>query len=145
MQQMTDEQKTPGQIIYDAMDAYYKKHGGDVFRRIGDDWVSVPTPLAKAAHEAAAEAVRAPLLKHTEDLQEELRKRGERIAKLEARIEIDHVYMLDPDNEGGLVRVDVPPEERDEQIDGIDARDSTISLLDDRIAKLVARLDYPQL
>jgi hypothetical protein len=124
---MTGEQKTPGQIAYEACN-------DDQLNRM------YPWENSQKKHmwEASAAAVRAPLLKHIADLQEELRKRGERIAKLEERLEIDHVYTANSNNEDEyeLVRVEVSPEDRDHQIDGISARDSTISLLEDRIREL---------
>jgi hypothetical protein len=91
------------------------------------------------AWEVSAEAVLAPLLADIASLQEKLRIREEWIAKLEERLEIDHVYMMDPCSEDKLIRVEVRPEDRCHQIDGISARDSTISLLEDRIRELTAK------
>jgi hypothetical protein len=128
---MTAEQKTPGQIAYEAESDYFAAK----LLFDGTPW-DVLEEDERQAYEAAAEAVRAPLLA--------------RIAKLEARLEIDRVFRCDPDNTHKFIRVEIPPEERDNQIDGIDARDCTIKLQDARIDKLIkriaelqARLDYP--
>lgn len=120
--EMTDTQKTPGQIAYEARATFCEA--------LPDfDWKGLPWDIlsdeSRSANEAAAEAVRAPLL--------------ERIAKLEARLEIDHVWRPAPNNEGDMMREEVPPEERDAQIDGIEARDCTIELLNSRIAELEAQ------
>jgi hypothetical protein len=123
---MTDEQKTLGRI---ALDAHVEK-------LLTYDASAINHGTIMEAWEYAAEAVCAPLLQDIASLQEKLRIREEWIAKLEERLEIDYVYMMDPSNEDGLIRVEVAPEDRCHQIDGISARDSTISLLEDRIREL---------
>lgn len=50
-----------------------------------------------------------------------------RIAKLEARLEIDHVYKT---IDGVMRRVEIPEAERDDAIDGITCRNETINLLE---------------
>jgi hypothetical protein len=68
-----------------------------------------------------------------------------RVAELEARLEVDHDYVSGPDGE--LIRREIPPEERQEAIDGIECRDASISTLREivklkthRIAELEAKL-----
>jgi hypothetical protein len=68
------------------------------------------------------------------------RLRG-RIAGLEDRLEIDHVWVPDPDNENKLIRKEVPPEEREDfPCDGIDSRNETIKLQDALIKKQGVRI-----
>jgi hypothetical protein len=52
----------------------------------------------------------------------------DRIAKLEERLEIAHRWRSDPDKPDVLICEEIQPEERDDQIDGIEARDCTIKL-----------------
>jgi hypothetical protein len=63
-----------------------------------------------------------------------------RIAKLEARLEIDHAYQWQGEGEE-LVRIEIPPEERSTFPDGITARDATIKLQDERIERLRSRIE----
>ena len=49
--------KTYGQIDYEARDAYFTEHGGEVFKATKLEWDKHPTPLAKGACEAGAQAV----------------------------------------------------------------------------------------
>jgi hypothetical protein len=67
----------------------------------------------------------------------------DRIAKLEERLEIAHRWRSDPDNPDVLICEEIPPEERDDQIDGIEARDCTIKLcktaIEDR-EKIIGKL-----
>jgi len=53
-----------------------------------------------------------------------------RIAELEERLEIDHCYQI---IDGKQTRVEIPPNERGQQPDGIECRNETIKLLDARI------------
>lgn len=62
-----------------------------------------------------------------------------RVEKLEARLEIDHVFVLGEGDE--LVRRDVPAAERDAMIDGVEARNATIAGQDEQIDKLRADRD----
>lgn len=57
-----------------------------------------------------------------------------RVAELEARLEIDHAYRL---VNGKPQRFEIPAELRKNFPDGIDCRDETIRLLDERIAELM--------
>lgn len=71
----------------------------------------------------------------------EIERLRERVAKLEDRLEITHVW------NGKGARVAVPPEKRDTIPDGIDCRDETIRLLENRIQRLTSdgaldRKDY---
>ncbi len=59
------------------------------------------------------------------------------VERLEARLEVDHVYTL---VDGEMVREEVPPEKRGEYPDGIDCRDETIKLLEEDRERLKARL-----
>lgn len=62
-------------------------------------------------------------------------ERDARIAKLEARLEIDHAFKADPQT-GDLVRFEIRPEDRDKWPDGIECRDETIKLVEDRNSEL---------
>lgn len=59
-----------------------------------------------------------------------------KIERYEARLEIDHVYKLDQSGGEELIREEVPPEEREAMIDGIECRDATIKLLEKYITEL---------
>jgi len=61
-----------------------------------------------------------------------------RIAELEARLEIDHCYQI---IDGKQTRVEIPPNERGQQPDGIECRNETIKLLDARIIKLEVEIE----
>jgi hypothetical protein len=63
----------------------------------------------------------------------------DRIAELEARLEMDHHYEIADD--GVAMRVEVPPSERSFLADGIECRDGTIALLDAHITKLKMLLE----
>ncbi len=63
-----------------------------------------------------------------------------RAAELEKRLEIDHLWRI-TDNGEAMERVGVPPEERAAMPDGIECRDETIELLDERIAELEVERD----
>jgi hypothetical protein len=67
-------------------------------------------------------------------LTQDLKEARDRVAKLEARLEIDHVWVSQGD--GPMERVEIPPEQRDQQIDGIECRDETIKLARDQIEEL---------
>jgi hypothetical protein len=76
----------------------------------------------------------------------EIRAALDHIASLEAerdrchaRLEIDHHFVMVGDDK--LERREVPLDERAAEIDGIEARDCTIALQDEQIAKLQAALD----
>lgn len=56
-----------------------------------------------------------------------------RVAKLDARLEIDHCYR---EVNGDMVRVELKPEERGRFPDGITCRDATIKLQREHIAEL---------
>jgi hypothetical protein len=60
-----------------------------------------------------------------------------RIAKLEARLEIDHCFTLVGEE---MVREEIPAAERDSFIDGISCRDETIKLLYADNAELLAEI-----
>ena len=62
----------------------------------------------------------------------------ERIAKLEARLEIDHAFRMGDGDE--MVRYEIPPEERDNFPDGIACRDETIRLRDELVDELAEDL-----
>ena len=47
-----------------------------------------------------------------------------------ARLEIDHVWVMGGNDDCDLERLDIPLDKRDIQIDGIEARDATISVLE---------------
>lgn len=49
-----------------------------------------------------------------------------------ARLEIDHYYVMGENDD--LVRREVPPDQRHTQIDGIECRDATISVLEQDLA-----------
>lgn len=61
-----------------------------------------------------------------------------RIQELEARLEIDHVWRSYKGD--SLERVEIPPEDRDKQIDGIYCRDVTIEELETIISKKKVRI-----
>ncbi len=59
----------------------------------------------------------------------EAREKAEKeVKRCHERLEINHHFVLGDDNE--LVRVEVPMSERADEIDGIECRDATISLLE---------------
>jgi glutamyl/glutaminyl-tRNA synthetase len=62
-----------------------------------------------------------------------------KIKKYEARLEIDHYFVLDPKAPDGTRRVDAPMEFPD----GIECRDATIQLLEERIAELTSPTGKP--
>ena len=62
------------------------------------------------------------------------------VARCHARLEITHVGQMKGDGTADLIRVEVPMAERATMPDGIDARDATIYLLDEDIARLSASL-----
>ncbi|WP_182421995.1 hypothetical protein [Aureimonas sp. ME7] len=66
-------------------------------------------------------------------LQAKLREREE-------RLEITHHYVLSGNGED-LVRAEIPPEERDNEPDGIECRDATIKGLEATVASLQARIE----
>lgn len=68
----------------------------------------------------------------------EITKLRVRIEELEARLEVDHVYKLGVDDR--LVRVEVPPGERDSYPDGVSCRDDTIRILENNCERLRARI-----
>ena len=57
------------------------------------------------------------------------------VARCHARLEIDHIYQVEVD---GMVRREIPYEERTKYPDGIDCRNETIKLLQ-RTVKLLQR------
>jgi hypothetical protein len=61
-------------------------------------------------------------------LQEENERLAVRLQKLEARLEITHEFHSDPNDPNGFIRVEIPPELRENEIDGIECRDATIDL-----------------
>jgi hypothetical protein len=67
-------------------------------------------------------------------------KLQERVAELESRLEIDCQWRSDPNDPENFIREIIPPEERDNQIDGIYARDCTIKLCEENIEKLKVKL-----
>ncbi len=69
------------------------------------------------------------------DLRRDLVKAKGRIAELEQRLEMDREFQFDPEKRE-LVPVDIPPEKRSFDHDGISCRDETIKLLEERIAKM---------
>lgn len=68
-------------------------------------------------------------------MSDEIVRLRERVAKLESRLEIDAAWQCTGDSTE-LVRIEIPPEERDSFPDGISARDATIKLQGERIARL---------
>jgi hypothetical protein len=78
--------------------------------------------------------VDAELIQDAKD--EEIERLRSRVAGLEARLEVDHVWVADPDNADGWIRKEVPQEERAGfPYDGIACRDETIRLQDALIKK----------
>jgi chromosome segregation ATPase len=67
-------------------------------------------------------------------LTQDLKQARDRVAKLESRLEIDHVWVSQGD--GPMERVEIPPEQRDQQTDGIECRDETIKLARAQIEEL---------
>lgn len=61
-----------------------------------------------------------------------------KVERYEARLEIDHCYVM-VDGNPELERRDVPPEERETWPDGITCRDETIRLLEEQIAALTRK------
>lgn len=55
------------------------------------------------------------------------------VRRCHARLEIDHHFILDGEDAEKLVRVEIPYEDRDWQVDGIEARDATIKELERQI------------
>ena len=96
--------------------------------RLGDQgehvWCDNPHPNAGDAPESVA-YIRADVFD----------RQQARIAELEARLEITHTWKT---VDGQEVRVDIPADMRDSHPDGIDGRDETIKLQDERIAELKA-------
>lgn len=70
------------------------------------------------------------------------KKLQERIASLEARLEIDSYYVVDPDNPEEWLRKERPVEERDFSYDGISCRDETIKLQDDSIYRAKTKIEW---
>lgn len=68
----------------------------------------------------------------------ELESLRERVWELEARLEIDHRFVL---KRGKMVRETIPAAERDSFPDGITCRDETIKLQDEELARLRADRD----
>jgi hypothetical protein len=62
-----------------------------------------------------------------------------RIGELEARLEMDREFEFDPEKRE-LVPVDIPPEERSFDHDGIACRDATIMLHEEAITRSRARI-----
>ena len=65
-------------------------------------------------------------------LEEALIAKDARIAELEARLEMDHCFEFDEEKQD-VVRVEISPEDRSFDNDGISCRDATIKLQDDRM------------
>ena len=61
------------------------------------------------------------------------------IERLEHRLEIDRCYTWD--SKDGFKEVTIPKAERETTIDGIEARDCTIKLMDEVIVRLNTRLN----
>jgi hypothetical protein len=75
-----------------------------------------------------------------ESLRSELEASRHRVAELEARLEIDHYFTFAKDGGEEFVRVDLPPDQRDRFPDGIEARDATIKLQEEALARKDARI-----
>jgi hypothetical protein len=75
-----------------------------------------------------------------EDLSRKLEASRHRVAELEARLEIDHYFTFAKDGGEEFVRVDLPPDQRDRFPDGIEARDATIKLQEEALARKDARI-----
>lgn len=66
------------------------------------------------------------------------------VDRCHARLEIDHQFLLSGDGGEDLVRVEVPIDQRANQIDGIEARDATIAELERQIAALEPAPAHPE-
>lgn len=98
---------------------------GDVVKRL--------RVLAAWAHDDGRTLIAAA----ASDAASEIERLRSRVSKLEARLEIDHVYKL---VDGKTQRIEIAPEDRDKQYDGIECRDETIKLLDANIKRLRSAL-----
>jgi Lar family restriction alleviation protein len=73
-----------------------------------------------------------PALASTQD--EILRLKAE-VQRCHERLEIDHEYVMSGNDDDDLMRVEIPFAERAGQIDGIEARDCTIAILEEQLEK----------
>jgi hypothetical protein len=57
------------------------------------------------------------------------------VQRCHERLEIDHEYVMSGNDDDDLMRVEIPFAERAGQIDGIEARDCTIAILEEQLEK----------
>lgn len=97
----------------------------------GETWV-------KQGHETDAHSLML-LRDKVAELEDENDNLRQRVAELEERLEIDHYFTVD-EMTGEKIRVEVPPDDRVFQYDGIECRDATIKLQDEAIDRLRQKL-----
>lgn len=71
---------------------------------------------------------------------ERAEKAEKEVERCHARLEIDHHFVMSGNDDDDLVRVEIPLEDRQHEIDGIECRDATIKMLDDEVSAMAASL-----